>query len=508
MSRQELADEANKYLHDNKQRTAMLSANYVGKLERGQFRWPDRDYREAFREVLGASADRDLGFYIRRRGDDDPTAPANHVAWAGLHPTNFARVAWIVAGQATLPEAETQTADAATSAALAPPSTQSLAGVDLSLSDSGDLLLVAPAGKFFSGTAIQLQVCPTKIRGQVFAELGQGRAGDSFLAHPRRSLISGLVVDDAGPQLYAMDNRHARHRMASADPHAKLGIPQAYALDEITLGLLWAVTNLDEALLNDDRVLASSQEQLVTYEQLPRSAVSRDLANELTPASTMWLGSHFCASHILRNLAATDDVPMFWTREQHGEEASTWLLFTHKYEYLSRLSEQFPTGMARTFCVPPSIVAASAQTERVLLILAAALMESFRIRVQVVQEPEYESVDGFVLDGQGRAIIANWVRADGLWHVDVTSNRPAVRQYADAAGHASTHSVLTAGTPGDRLHDLADYLGVDWSWLIGRCAELADYGVSGIAEPRSRLLSVAGVDRACGLLGQLSGVRH
>jgi len=64
--------------------------------------------------------------------------------------------------------------------------------------------------------------------------------------------------------------------------------------------------------------------------------------------------------------------------------------------------------MVRTFCIPPDTVTASSKSERLLLLLATALMESFGIAVQIAAEPEYATVDGFVLDGERRAIVANW----------------------------------------------------------------------------------------------------
>lgn len=70
LSRQELADLANTYLHNETGRRHALDANYVGKLERGQFRWPHMAYRQAFRAVLGARSDGELGFYITRRQAD------------------------------------------------------------------------------------------------------------------------------------------------------------------------------------------------------------------------------------------------------------------------------------------------------------------------------------------------------------------------------------------------------------------------------------------------------
>jgi hypothetical protein len=39
-----------------------MDAHYVGRLERGIRRYPTADYREAFRAVLGAATDAELGF--------------------------------------------------------------------------------------------------------------------------------------------------------------------------------------------------------------------------------------------------------------------------------------------------------------------------------------------------------------------------------------------------------------------------------------------------------------
>lgn len=84
MSRQELADEANSYLYEEKDRHATLTANYVGKLERGLFRWPDRDYREAFRSILSAPSDAELGFFITRTGDGRSRSRVAYVWMADL----------------------------------------------------------------------------------------------------------------------------------------------------------------------------------------------------------------------------------------------------------------------------------------------------------------------------------------------------------------------------------------------------------------------------------------
>ena len=191
--------------------------------------------------------------------------------------------------------------------------------------------------------------------------------------------------------------------------------------------------------------------------------------------------------------------------EQCGEEAATWLLFRHKYEYLSRLAGRFgdTEGLTRTFCVPPAAVAESEPYERVLLLLTATLMESFGVRVNVCTDPAYLSVEGHVLDRARRAIVANWIGADGIWHVDVTDDRPRLREYEDILNDARGQSLTTAETAARRLRAMSEYLRLDWGWLVRRCAEFGDYGAAGLAEPRSRLLSAAGLDRANRYLGAL-----
>ncbi|MEU8075888.1 hypothetical protein AB0B31_10600 [Catellatospora citrea] len=67
MSRQELAEAVNEYLGAQHGLRSGLDETYIGKLERGDHRWPNAKYREAFRQVLGAASDATLGFYIIRR---------------------------------------------------------------------------------------------------------------------------------------------------------------------------------------------------------------------------------------------------------------------------------------------------------------------------------------------------------------------------------------------------------------------------------------------------------
>jgi hypothetical protein len=78
LSRQELAEAVNEYLHERHGLRVKLDETYVGKLERGQHRWPNERYREAFRAVLGAADDAEIGFFIVR-GRDSATAQSADV---------------------------------------------------------------------------------------------------------------------------------------------------------------------------------------------------------------------------------------------------------------------------------------------------------------------------------------------------------------------------------------------------------------------------------------------
>ncbi|MFD0746673.1 hypothetical protein ACFQ1L_36065 [Phytohabitans flavus] len=73
MSRPELADAINAAL-DRLYPGRDLTAHYVdfrwiGKLERGETRWPSDQRRAALRHVLGATTDTQLGLYVQRRSD-------------------------------------------------------------------------------------------------------------------------------------------------------------------------------------------------------------------------------------------------------------------------------------------------------------------------------------------------------------------------------------------------------------------------------------------------------
>ena len=130
-------------------------------------------------------------------------------------------------------------------------------------------------------------------------------------------------------------------------------------------------------------------------------------------------------------------------------------------------------------------------------------MESLGIHAQFTSDPAYESVEGFVVAPDKAAVIANWVRGDGMWHVDVTARSSVVRDFTIAARDVDANSLTAAPTAAGRLRALAQYLDLPWAWLIQRCGQLAQYGSSGLIQSRSRLVSAAGIDAACAYVASL-----
>jgi transcriptional regulator with XRE-family HTH domain len=62
MSQRELAEALTAHIFDNTARVVPLDRHSVSRWERGKRRYPTADYRAAFRAVLGAATDAELGF--------------------------------------------------------------------------------------------------------------------------------------------------------------------------------------------------------------------------------------------------------------------------------------------------------------------------------------------------------------------------------------------------------------------------------------------------------------
>ncbi|MFD5341518.1 helix-turn-helix domain-containing protein [Streptomyces hawaiiensis] len=367
-----------------------------------------------------------------------------------------------------------------------------------------DWQALLPGGRSMLGSQLSLQVHPARIEGsRVVVSLPDQRRAEDFLSRPHRSLLIGAANTEGISRFFALDGRVARGKLARNGGVYEVTAPAAYELDDLTYGILWAVSNYDDALQADDQALSETRSDLKAYERLSSSAVSREAAPGLNEVAHMWLGSDFCARHILKALPELPELPAFWTREQRGEEASAWLIFDHKYPYLRETTKALGSTSTRAFCIPEEVVRSSPRYERILLFLAVALMESLGIHAQFTSDPAYESVEGFVVAPDKEAVIANWVRGDGMWHVDVTSRSSIVRDFTIAARDVDADSLTAAPTAAGRLRALAQYLDLPWSWLIQRCGQLAQYGSSGLIQSRSRLVSASGVDAACAYVASL-----
>jgi len=367
--------------------------------------------------------------------------------------------------------------------------------------DGTDWRVRLPAGRIFDGAELTTQVHPNVAQsGRVALVRPESRRLMQFTRPRQRGLL--IAADNAvdGGAYYALDARESARQAVEMQDSPAITIPRAYLLDDITYGVLWAMASLDDAVLADDGLLHTHRQDLARYEGLTGSTVSREEAGGLATISQMWLGSDFCARHIARNLGTLEASPLFWTREQRGEEASTWLLWRHKVAYL-QLTSSLGTPVARGFCLPEHLVDESPRHERVLLLLSAALMESLGIRVCVTPEPDYGDVEGFVLGVN--VIVANWIRTPGLWHVDTRSPGDRSR-FSDTAGQVRAYSVIDGATPRRRLMALAAYLHIPWRWFHARCTELGVEGFTRLAAPRSRLLTVDGLNLAARYVGKLS----
>lgn len=375
-----------------------------------------------------------------------------------------------------------------------------------------DWNLDLPAGRLLDGggqMVLWVQPLMTGGDGGAFMPVGDLRLGQ--LRTARHGMLVGVDERDGSgtPRLLGLGLGGVRLEISRApDIPSAVAVPRAYELDDLGYAIIWALAGLDDALLADDYALDERHRQLRAYEQLRESAVGSQAAAGLTSAARMWLGSSFCAGHILRNLNEPSRAPLFWTREQTGEEACTWLLFRHKLDYLARISAMFghDDPLIRGFCIPEHVAAVLPRWERILLWLTVALMESLGIRVKICAEPGYADTDGFVLLPDDRAVIATWIRADRIWYAGMTTSAPDLRNFSDIAGHVTAHSVIEAATPAGRLRLLADYLALDWAWLTRRCAGLGDVGCARLIQPHSRLLSTAGLDAALRFAGNIAAI--
>ncbi|WP_405056862.1 hypothetical protein OG474_29500 [Kribbella sp. NBC_01505] len=443
MSQEALAEQVNLAIYRATGHTADIEAKVISAYERGWHTWPRDEVRSALCEVLQVRTSEELGFYINRpkRRLSEP-ASVDLLALAGKRSTSG------------VPEC-----------------------------------LVVPAGRSYFGTEIS-----------AYYQNVDRHSSNQLLIRPDEQVLAQLSKPDRRSMVFAVDSEH-RHYVADgrrvgdrARGGAELqAVPLANVVDDLTVGIIWATANADSALLADDAQLERSQLYVMAQQEREASQGAVDEVPSLNRVAALWLGSQFCSRYIVRHLDQVGDDPLFWTREQRGEDAAAWLLWAHKFEYLRHVWRRFPRAR-RGFCIPESEVEASPGYERVMLLLAMALMEAFGIHVQISGESDHAEVEGFVLADQ--AIVASWLDSPGLWCVEASASGSRLATYRELADQVGGESLLTQTTPLERLAAAADYLRVPWGWFRRRCAELAAVGVDDICHPRSRLLSTRGLNTA------------
>lgn len=446
MSQARLAELVNAAVLEATGRVGATTAKSVSDWERGWYSWPVAPVRAALREVLGVSDDADLGFESRRsRGSDSAGGGVTHRSVSLLDLLRWE---------------ESSPADV----------------VDV------------PGGRSFHGAELAAVRSPgVAVDGGVVLELSPDLLASLERPHRRTMLITRALTDD-GQLVHVADGREFT---AGAVRRAEARrVPIAYRLDDFTIGIVWAVTNTDSAILADDSALHSYQRSLTRYQEVSTSSATLSEVPRLNNMSRQWLGSEFCARHIIRHLPGLTTEPFFWSREQRGEEAASWLLWAHKLRYLQHTASRYGR-MRRGFCIPEHLVRSSARYERVLLLLAMALMESCGVEVQIAAEPDLGEIEGFVLADD--LIVANWLRGTGLWYVDTDAPSSRWATYRDISHQLAEESVIAQPDSAGRLQAMAAYLDLPWAWFEGRCGELATAGVDRLAHPRSRLLSTEGL---------------
>ncbi|GAA3598575.1 hypothetical protein [Kribbella ginsengisoli] len=445
LSQVALAEQVNTEIYRATGRVAAISSKSISDWERGWYTWPSKDARAALRSIFGKT-DIELGFFKQRVGRAKNRPRQILSPYFPLEDLMGAQVGTVQP-------------------------------------------LQFPAGKSFTGVEVVAHHCAAKRAGRDWLVVDPANDVVESLRRPdARSVV--VAVDDER-RFYVCDGRHfADHADHLAGPHP---LPAANVIDDLTIGIIWAVINTDTALLADDGQLEAYRARLAPYDERLRSEARLREVPNLNAVSRRWLGSQFCVRHVARHLDRLTGPALLWSRERSGEEAASWLIWSHRYEYLHRISRRF-TGIRHGFCVPESEVAGSPRYERVLLLLATALMEAFGVRVEVSAEPDLGQVEGFVLAEE--VIVADSFGDLGLWYVDVGASRSRTAKYRQLSRELAADAVNRQSTAAARLMALAEYLDVPWQWFQARCEELAVAGVDNLAHPRSRLLSTRGLNTA------------
>ncbi|GAA1594135.1 hypothetical protein GCM10009804_58400 [Kribbella hippodromi] len=192
---------------------SVITAKSISDWECGLYTWPPTHVRQALCRVLQKDDPAELGFFSKRRVR--PPRDSNPVPIVDL-----------------------------------------MAGTRLGRGSSG---LRIPPGRSFGGLDVEAHYCEaTWLDGRWFLP---APGPDAVLSRPdRRSLI--VVADEEGQHYVSDGARFAGHAGRPGSPQP---VSSAQLVDDLTVGIIWAATNTDVALLADDAPLSSSMSQLAIY---------------------------------------------------------------------------------------------------------------------------------------------------------------------------------------------------------------------------------------------------
>jgi hypothetical protein len=210
LSRQELAEFVAAHVWEHHHQVVHPNDKYVGKLERGGVRRPNRFYREALRAILGAATDQDLGF--RASGPIPGVSLLDEVERRSL-----------LRGTAALGGLFAVAPGSALSSALAaiePAPTPSRIGAsdihrihaassafrDLDFTHGGGFALEGAVAQVRSATKLLDARCPAHLRGLLYSAVGEMANAAGFMAFDagrldaaKRTLQVALAcADEAG----------------------------------------------------------------------------------------------------------------------------------------------------------------------------------------------------------------------------------------------------------------------------------------------------------------------
>ncbi|MGH3951893.1 MAG: helix-turn-helix domain-containing protein, partial [Pseudonocardiaceae bacterium] len=265
LSRQELAELVNAYIWEHHEKMVELDANYVGKLERGDIRWPGRLYREALRAILGVSTDAALGFANSRRAVVKlPTADRNQFLLdraLGVDALALAPVAALLEGTEPTPiparVSATEIEQIRTAA-------QVFAGWDHTY--GGGLAREAVQAQLRWSAGLLTATCPARLRPELLSALG-------CLAH-----TCGFMAFDA----YAHDDarRIFRFALACAEEAGDWEL-RAKVLSSMARQAIWTgqpdkgLTLTEHALVRADRLTATERTMLYTAQARAQAKMGR-----------------------------------------------------------------------------------------------------------------------------------------------------------------------------------------------------------------------------------------